>query len=303
MPGRPQLSEEAEREEAEDREKFYAAEAKLRELRRRRSALVDEVHQLSDLQRQLYETRLPLQEKVEAAHAEHRAIGHDLNELRRRRDEARARMDDALAALRSFQPVGGRGEHLRPEQIRREIRQLEIRQQTTALPLAEENALIDRLRELSRELATAEKNRVQVEEHERRRHELEEALRLRRAEFEKTGEEGAHLRAERDRRMASMQAHLVEVGRLLGEMREKTRARGEAMARLDALQRDIVGLEREMDRLVGRSRERRHEARETLRAHSSRPPAGGRDVEGAYARSAEAQLEELLKRGRVTLGG
>ncbi len=306
MPGRPTLSEDAEREEREDRDRFYASEGKLRELRGRRSRLLDEVHRLSDEQRALYEARQPLQAKVETAHIEHRELGHRLSELRRERDAARARMDEALSEVRSFAPVVPRSDHprgepMRPEQIRREIQQLELRQQTTALPLTEENALIDRLRELSARLAGAEKNREKFEAHEKRRRELEEGLRTRRAEFEHLGEESARVRAERDRRMESMRAHLVEVGRLLTEMREKARARAESMGRLDALQREIVSLEREMDRLVARSRDRQREARATLREYSR--PARRSEAEGAYARTAEANLEELLKRGKVTLGG
>ncbi len=316
MPGRPTLSEEAEREEREDRDRFYALETKLRELRSRRSRLLDEVHHLSDQQRALYEARQPLQAKVEDAHAEHRDLGHQLSELRRQRDAARGRMDEALAAVRSFAPVGppdehargepargehARGEPMRPEQIRREIQQLELRQQTTALPLTEENALIGHLRELTARLADAEKNRAKFEEHEKRRRELEEALRARRAEVDHLAAESARLRTERDRRMESMRAHLVEVGRLLTVMREKARARGEAMGRLDGLQREVVDLEREMDRLVARSRGRQREARATLREYSR--PSRANEVEGAYARNAEAQLEELLKRGKITLGG
>ncbi|MCI4360152.1 MAG: hypothetical protein L3J91_00450, partial [Thermoplasmata archaeon] len=82
--------------------------------------------------------------------------------------------------------------------------------------------------------------------------------------------------------------------------REKARARGGLMDRLEGLNREVIALEREGDRLVARQRDRRHEARQSLRNYnrSVRDTVAGPD---AYDRAAEAQLAELLKRGRVTL--
>ena len=99
-----------------------------------------------------------------------------------------------------------------------------------------------------------------------------------------------------------MRSQLVGVGQLVGEMREKARRRGEVMARLDALMTDLRGLEREAQRIVLASRQRRQEARRTIVEYN-------RDVRTKVGagptseRVADAQLEELLKRGRVTLGG
>ncbi len=302
MPPRGALSEEAEREEREDHEKLRSVDTKLRELRSRRDQFLTQVHQLSDEQKQLFDLRQPKQATLESTNDEHRELGRRLSELRRLRDQARSRLDEAVVAARFARQEMPRGAGVRPEQIRREMADLELRQQTTALPLTEENALIDRLRDLRRQLEEAEKNSQAVLARQTKLKGLEEAVRSARAEVDRLGDEFQKTKVERDRRMESMRAQLVEVGHLVADIREKSRRRGEAMARLDALMTDIRSLEREGQRLVVASRQRRHEARRTIVDYnrSVRSSVGAGEPS---ERVAEAQLEELLKRGRVTLGG
>ncbi len=302
MPPRGALSEEAEREEREDHEKLRSVDTKLRELRSRRDQFLTQVHQLSDEQKQLFDLRQPKQATLESTNDEHRELGRRLSELRRLRDQARSRLDEAVVAARFARQEMPRGAGVRPEQIRREMADLELRQQTTALPLTEENALIDRLRDLRRQLEEAEKNSQAVLARQTKLKGLEEAVRSARAEVDRLGDEFQKTKVERDRRMESMRAQLVEVGHLVADIREKSRRRGEAMARLDALMTDIRSREREGQRLVVASRQRRHEARRTIVDYnrSVRSSVGAGEPS---ERVAEAQLEELLKRGRVTLGG
>lgn len=312
MPGRPVLSEEAEREDVAEREELYKLEGKIREHRGRRQRLIDEVRQLSAEQKALYDARQPRQERLEASHQEHVALGRQLGDLRRARDEARRAADQALIALREFRageprsltsrgPLPRGAEVPRPEQIRREIKELEMRQQTTALPLPEENALVDRLRLLSRLLVEAEKGAAAADERTKKFRELEEVLRTHRAEADRLSQELNRVHAERESKMQSMREQLVEVGRLLAELREKGRQRAEAMERLDASHREVMEMEREAERLFRRSRERRQEAKTAVRDYNRtvRETVAG---EGAYARHADAQLEELMKRGKVVLG-
>ncbi len=312
MPGRPVLSEEAEREDAVEREELYRLESKIREHRGRRQRLIDEVRQLSAEQKALYDARQPRQERLEVSHQEHVALGRQLGEVRRARDEARRAADQALIAVREFRgleprPSAGRGlpsrgsDVPRPEAIRREIKELEMRQQTTALPLPEENALVERLRLLSRLLVDAEKGAAAADERAKKLRELEETLRTHRAEADRLTHELGRVHAERESKMQSMREQLVEVGRLLAELRDKGRQRAEAMERLEASNREVGEMEREAERLFRRSRERRQEARSAVRDYnrSVRESVAG---EGAFARHADAQLEELMKRGKIVLG-
>jgi len=299
---RPPLSEEAEREDRAEYDELRRLEAKIRELRNRRLTLVSEVRRLSSEQKMLFDARGPRQQVLEATHAEHQGLGRKLSELRHRRDEARNRLNEALARVRDFTFQSPRSEHPHPDHLRKEIADLEMRQQTHALPLAEENQLILRLRELTKSLGEADKHRAAVEERQRQFKELEGALAAARREVDALGAEMAQGRTERERKMQAMREHLVEVGRLVGEIREKSKQRGLVMERLDASGRELGELEREADRLVARAKGRRLEARQSIRDYnrSVRETVAGPD---AFARTAEAQLEELLKRGKVTLSG
>ncbi|MGI0131757.1 MAG: hypothetical protein ACREDK_01480 [Thermoplasmata archaeon] len=299
---RPHLSEEDERAEAEARDRLRAAETKLRELRGRRQLLLDQIHQVSDEQKALYDQRAPRQEALDRTHEEHRDLGHRLSELRRERDRARAALDEALAQVRLGRQGFPRDDHPRPDQIRREIAQLERRQQTTALPLSEENALIDRLRLLTKQAAEADKEAGAVEQHHKKLHDLETALGLRRADLDAVGKEMDRVRVERDRRMESMRAQLIEVGHLVAQIREKGKARADVMGRIDTMSRQLFELEREVHQTIQASRDRRQEARRTIVDYNRtvRQSVAGED---AYARNAEEQLEQLLKRGRITLSG
>jgi uncharacterized coiled-coil DUF342 family protein len=271
-------------------------------MRSRRDGLLADVRSLSSDQKALYDQRAPRQAALETLNSEHQGLGRDLGEMRRHRDDARRRLDEALERLREFRSLAPRGERAHPDQIRREISDLEMRQQTHALPLPEENQLVLRVRELTKLLVEADRHQAEIVERQRHLKELEAALTAGRVEVDRLGSEMARAKMERERKMQSMRERLVDEGRLVAAIREKARARGLAMERLDAAHREVLQLEREADRLVGRLRSRRHEARQTVRDYnrSVRENLAGPD---AYARVADAQLEELLKRGRVTLNG
>jgi hypothetical protein len=74
------------------------------------------------------------------------------------------------------------------------------------------------------------------------------------------------------------------------------------MGRIDGLSREIFLLESEGNRLLRESRDRRFEAQRAVKDYnrSVRDATGNRDV---LARTADAQFEELLRRGRISLGG
>lgn len=302
MAARLTLSEADEAAERSDREELRRLEGKIREARNRRQAFLEEFRQLSAEQKELYDQRAPRQAALEALNQEHHDIGRALGELRRRRDDGRRRLDEALQRLREFRALGPRTERARPEQIQREIADLEMRQQTNALPIAEENQLILHLRELTRTLEEAKRHASESEERAKKLRELEVALATARTEVDALGAEMGRAREARERAMQSMRARLVEEGRLVADLREKGRRRAETMDRLEAANKEVGVLEREADRIFQQMRGRRHEARQTVRDYNRnvRDSVAGPD---AYARAAESQLQELLKRGRVTLGG
>lgn len=300
MSGRPQLSDDDEREDREDRARLREVDAQIHKLRARRQGLLDDVHRLSDEQRALYDRKQPLQSELDQIHADHRDLGRQIAELRPQRDAARRKADNALAAVRMARPVGGREDRVGPDQIRQEIARLELRQQTTALSVADENILIDYIRQLGRKLKEVEASQAVVKAEAEKGRALEEELRRARAEVDAVQTRSVQLGAQRDGAMQAMRSHLMLIGQLMGQMREKAHQRGQAMAEVDELSRRLHDLERDAQQLINSSRARRQEARRTISQYSTgRRPSQPTMVEA----SADAHLEELLKRGRVTLGG
>ncbi len=100
--------------------------------------------------------------------------------------------------------------------------------------------------------------------------------------------------------MGEVRAKLVAAGGLVADLRAKGKARAEVMHKIDSVSREMNELDREGRRILGEIRARRDEARKTVRAYA---PSRGRPASSIVDRTADAQLEELLKRGKITLGG
>src|SRR5580693_9146042 len=206
---RPVLTEDAEREEREDRERIRISEGKLRELYSRRNLLIDQVHQASDAQKALYDERQRRQGAVEDLYQEHQHLGHQLTDLRKARDAARSRLDEAVVGARLLRSEIPKGDHLTPEQIKREMENLEHRQQTTALPIKEENTLIDRLRSLKTQLVAAERDRAALYAALSKRKGAEHAIRSAKLELVNVQREFERLRIQREQAMTGIRTRLV----------------------------------------------------------------------------------------------
>ena len=300
MPPRPVLSDDDEPRERESQARLRAIDARLRTLEGKRRELIAEMRRLSGEQKDLYDRRQAPQVEVERLYEEHGGLGQRIVELRKEREAARRALEEAVVALRELKLSFAPGERLRPDQIRREIAQLEHRQQTRALPLDEENALIAHLRQRHRDLKTAEAQTQVVASHEQLRKEAEARVAAARAEVERLGADAAKARSLRDAKMGEVRAKLVAAGGLVAELRAKGKARAEVMEKIEQLSREMNELDREGRRTLGEIRARRDEARKTVRAYA---PGRGRPASSVLDATADAQLQELLKRGKITLGG
>ncbi len=299
MPSRAYLSEEAQQEERDDRDRLRELDGKIQLLRQRRLALVGRVRELSGEQKYLFDARQQPQEKVEALHEEHRELGNAFARARSERDRARVHLDEVLARAREVRSEINPTERVRPDRVRKEIADLELRQQTHALPVDEENVLIARLRERTKFLHEIEARESVLAEHEVKRKEAEAAVQTAREAVRRLSEEMDRLRAARDAKMAEIRSTLVMAGGVVAQIREKAGARREVMKKLDALGRELEGLEVEARKILSASRHRQDEARAAARRYAPRRGAPGPAEGPAHA---DAKLEELLKRGKITLG-
>ncbi len=299
MPPRLALSDRADQEERDDRARLRVLDAKLSSLIGRRRELFDELRRRSAEQKELYARTSGPGADAEQLHERHVQLGRHLAELRGARDAARRKVDDAVIHRRELMLTFDRREHDRPELIRREIAQLELRQQTRALPLDEENALVARLRQRARDLKEAEGRASQVEEHGKQRKEADAAVEAARAEVLRVAEEMARAASEREATKVAIRAALEEAGSRIAELRARGRERTEVMRMIDEVSREIAEVEREGRELLSRTRARRAEARQVMRDHA---PRKGPPPEDLVASAAEARFAELMRQGKVTLG-
>ena len=237
------LSDEEEREDREDRDKLRAIDAKLRSLFDRREDLIVEVRRISSEQKAIYDRRQVPQEEVERLYEEHNALGKRIAEFRSARESARKKVEDAIVHLREVRLTFAPGERVRPEQIRKEIADLELRQQTRAVPIEEENALIALLRQRAQELKQAEARTATVVAHQRALKEAETALATAREAFDQAGKALAAAKSERDAKMTAVREKLQVAGGLIASLREKGRARADAVEKVDAVSREMNELE------------------------------------------------------------
>jgi uncharacterized coiled-coil DUF342 family protein len=229
-------------------------------------------------------------------------LGRALGECRRRREDLRQSLRETVELLRTERRTLPRAERGRTEQLKREMAALELQQQTNALSLTEENALIGRLRVLRRQLDDAERERGQGRAQEDRLKGLEAALRDQRAELDRLGDDSRRLRDDRDRAMETVKTQLLELGHVVAEIRERARMRAERLDQVASIGREIEQLERGIERSLAELRSRRPEPSRANREHD-RGVREARQTEAVLARTADEHLDELLRRGRVTLGG
>jgi uncharacterized coiled-coil DUF342 family protein len=293
------LSEEAEQEEREGRDRLEELDAKLRVLHQRRQDLIDQVRQLSAEQKALYDSRHAPQAVAEQRYEEHRQMGREIARLRDARNAARAKLDELTARAREIRSEIPASERVRPEHVRKEIAELENRQQTRALPIKEENALIARLRERTQFLKELEAHAAILAEHEKRLKDAETAMREARGEVTRLGTESVRLKTDREAKLDEVRSNLAAQGSVVAQMRAKGALRRQLMEKLDATNREFATLDREALQILEKSRQRRDEARAAARQFS--PGRRGPGPEEVRARVAESTLEQLKKNGRVTL--
>lgn len=300
MPSRAVLSEQWQREDREERDRLRQLEGRLNTLLDRRRELINQVRSLSAKQKELYNQRQAPQAEVEHLHDEFAQLGKLLSELRGSCERARQKLEDAVVRRRELVLTFDRTERQNPDQLRKSMAELELRQQTRALPIDEENALIAELRQKAKDLEHIESRKAIAVEHERQRHEAEETIVASHAEVDRIVEAMGKARAERDKRMVEIRAKLEAAGALVAEMRAAGKARAEVMTEVDALSREIAEVEREGRELLQRSRTRREDARRIMKEYERPRPSPRRADPTSIA---ESHLEELMKRGKVTLGG
>jgi uncharacterized coiled-coil DUF342 family protein len=291
---------ESEREERSDEDRLHRLETQHGSLVDQRHHLIAEVRRIASEQKSLYDRRQAPQAEVEKLYDEHGKLGKRLAELRTLREKARHQVETKVIARRELLLKSGAAEPARPEQRRQEIAALELRHQTQALPIEEENALLVQVRERTKELTALESHAAQNKKKLEEREAADAAILEAKGAVELIVAEMERGQVERDRMMLEIRTKLEAAGGMLAEMRAKGRARADLMSQVDALSKEISALELEGREVFQRLKAHRDAYRERMKAFSSpRERAPARDM---VSSAADRRFEELMKRGKVNLG-
>lgn len=294
------LSEEEEGQEKELWQNIRSGEYKLRGMKERRAEMLALARRLAEEAFDLQNRRAPLHQEVEVLHQEFRELGKKAGELRSEREKLRGRMDALRIELREEGDGHDRKGRPRPDRLVQEIAALEKKQQTTAMPLKEENALIDHIRALRAQLGEAEKNQTMWKAKDETIHSLRGEMDAARKRDEEISVEVEKLFRRRDEVMGLVKSRLTEVGHLVAEIRAKGKARAELIGKVDKVSDEIRDLEKGVMGLLHQSRDRKNEARKLLDDHNRSVRQMTRNEE-IISRAAEDNLKTLFKNGKIAL--
>jgi uncharacterized coiled-coil DUF342 family protein len=293
----PETDREADRAE---RRRLDQLDAKIRELRSKRQAMIQDFLRLSDEARAMMDLQVPQQAKLEELNDAHRQLGKELNRCRSQLDAARRLRDERLGVVRELRATMPKSARSQTELLRKEMAKLELEQQTRAVPLEEENALIGRMRQLRKEIALAESEAAEVAKRSETLRSAETAFETARLEVDRLRNALDEQRASRDQAMETLKAELVVAGQRMAELREKSMARGTVRRQLDDIDHDLRSMEREFDDLRRQRRARGGEARRVVVEHNRSARRAVSDP-SAMDRAVDERLEQLLKDGKIRL--
>ncbi len=287
-------------EERAERRRLDQMDAKIRELRPKRQVLIQELLRLSDEQRDMFNQRAPQQARLEELNEAHRRLGRDLGHLRTDLDRARQTRDEKLAVVRELRASMPKSARSPVDQLKKEMAKLDLQQQTRAVPLDEENALIDRMRQLRKEVAVAESEAAEVAKRTEMLRAAEAAFEVTRTEVDRLRKALDDQRAARDQAMETLKGELVTAGQAMAALREKGMARGTVRRQLDEVDRTLRGMEREFDDLRRQYRARRGNARRIVVEHNRSARRAVSDP-SELDRAVDDRMEQLLKEGKIRL--
>lgn len=295
------LSEEDGEQEKQSRDNRIAAEQKLDGLMAHRRDLFMNVRRISEEIMDLQRRRQMLNGEVQTLHEGFKELGVKQRSLREERGRILDRLDDLTETLyqrKSNLPEGGKGGYRR---LGVEIAALERAQQTKVMSLKDENALIERTRQLRQQLVEAEKVEAKWMAEEATASGLKKDIEDTRKKLTQVVSELDKIRLERDEQMAKVKAQLGEIGHVLTEIRAKGQVRTETLDKVKALGEEIAAMGKKVLDMTQESRSRANEARRSFKEHSDAVRHRFSSDE-ARDRSAEESLSSLFKNGKIELG-
>jgi uncharacterized coiled-coil DUF342 family protein len=277
------------------------AEIKLQSLMDRRMVLNQEANVLRQERDLVHERKRELLVGVRELRARRAAL---IAEVRRRRQERDAFQQQAKALIdgkRKLRGQGGRsaGEELRA--IRRQVSEMEMRQQTATLSLSQENRLLDDLKGMLRRLRDLEVLKADEDRVAKEVRNLDATITDLFASADRAHKAAAEASDAARALDGDLDQLLAGVRILAAEGDQHHAAYLEAKTKADEVHGKVVAMREKVLTSRDAARAERREARDLLRAQNRSVRHALLDPK-KLEESADEALQSLLKKGRVEIG-
>jgi len=278
------------------------AEIKLQSLRERRDALNAQAASARQERDLLHEEGKHLGAAVRALRARRGEFVREMRAHRSERDRLQAEARQLIELKRKFRGRLRTSAASDLERLRSEARDMEMRQQTASLTLAEENRLLDHLKATLREARELEAVKAEQDAVVKEVDDLDSAIddRFRRAEAEHKLVVALGTRA--DATHAEIEALAPRIAQIAGEADEKHQEYLALRAKADERHAKSLEMRDQMITIRGEQRAEVRESREALRRQSIAVRTALLD-DRKLDEAADRAVEKLLRGGKVEIKG
>lgn len=280
---------------------LQSAELKYRALLNKRDEINAQAALLRDERDTLHEQKRALQAEVRAARERRDALVAEMKAHKQRRDELQAKAKELIEFKKKMkgQPTGSLKDEIRS--LERQIKEMELRQQTVPLSIPKERELLE---DLKRKMAEVEKLKGVLAEQERIQKEIKDIDRSIDALFKEADKEHAEvvrLSEEQHKAHEEAVAHTKEIAALTAAANKKHEEYLKLKAEADATHQKAQEMREKIIEIKGEKRRERMEERRALR-ELNLAAKKALDDKQVRDKAAEEALQMLMKKGKVEIG-
>jgi len=276
------------------------AEIKLQTLIERRDALNQKAQLARQERDMVHEKKRELSAQLRSLKEMRARYAGEARAHRAKRDELQAQAKSLIEIRRKMRGKVGSNVAAELKNLQRQIRDMELRQQTASLSLSEENELIEELKACLKRAKELESLKQEQDAVMKEIRDIDAAITDLFQQAEKEHEASVEL----SRKAQEVHAQATELVRvvaaLAAEGDEKHKAYLEARAKADEVHARVVEMREKVLSIKGARRAEIREARELLRAQNRAVRQALLDPK-KLEQSAEEALQALLKKGRVEI--
>ena len=277
------------------------AEIKLESLLERRDALNREAALSRQERDMVHDKKRELSAKLRDLKDKRAAFASQARAHRAKRDEAQGKAKALIELRRKMRSRSGGSVTQELRNLKKQITQMEMRQQTASLTLSEENELIDELKEHLKRAKELESLKTEQDAISREVKDLDSTITELFAQAEKEHQAALGLSAQAKAVHAETVELVSAVSTLAAEGDARHQAYLEARGKADEVHAKVVEMRDKVLSIRGAKRAEARESRELLRTQNRSVRKALYD-EKKLEESADEALKALLQKGRVEIG-